>query len=159
MNISKKKKRTTRDTSRSDGQSTRFSLIARAVGQGVAFAALVGALLSLVAALVAYSAGDPDSLVLPLGFGALALSALVCGFDTRRRARTSPLLCGMLSGFALLLMLFFFSCFLPDSLRGTWSPAASWGLRGGVVLFCMLGAVMNANLPRAKRGKRKRSHR
>ena len=158
MNISKKKRSSTSEALRSS-PDTSLPLLARAVGQSVALSVIVGALLSLLAALVAYSNGDPDSLVMPLGLGALALCALVCGFDTRRRAHCSPLLCGLLSGIALLVLLFFFSCFLSDSLVGGWSSGSLWSVRGGVVLFCILGAAMSANAPRAKRGKRKKSHR
>lgn len=132
-------------------------LLARAVLRGVLIALICALVISPIAAIIAYMSADPDSLLLPLGLGTLAVVALVCGLITRRYARLSPLLCGTLGGLALLALWFVLSCLLPDDLRGSFSPAVGWGLRGGVIIFSLLGAAMGANMPKKNRRPKRRA--
>ena len=108
MNISERKRKASIEKSgtRTSEQPSLLTL-ARAVGQGAIIAVITGAILSLLAAIMAYAGSDPDSLIMPLGLGALALSAIACGFGTWHKAHTSPLLCGTLGGLVLLFLLFF----------------------------------------------------
>ena len=127
--------------------------------RGALFTLLALFLLAALAALGAYSMQDPDAWTAPLSLGVLALSPLLGGFMTYRMGRQqggiSPLAGGLLCGGITLVLLFAASLCLPDSLRGQWSPSLAWGLRGTVLAFCMLGAVMAAYAPRKKR-RRKR---
>ncbi|MBR0442760.1 MAG: TIGR04086 family membrane protein [Clostridia bacterium] len=136
-----------------------LSRFARATMHGCIAAVATGAILSLVCALIAYACADPDAVLPPLALGVIALCALAAGLFSWRKARSSPLLCGALSGLSLMLLAFFFSCFLPDTLRGTIPASMSWGLRGGMLVFCVLGAIMAANMPRGNKVKRKRRSR
>lgn len=128
-----------------------FSLL-----RGMLSALVCALLLSLLATAIAYASADPDRLVLPLGLGVLALASVTCGLVTRRASHLSPLLCGFLGGLALLILSFVLSWLLPTALRGGFSPAMTWGLRGGTLAFSLLGASMGANLPKKKRRPRRR---
>ena len=127
--------------------------------KGAVLSLLALFLLAALAALAAYSAPDPDALTTPLSLGVLALAPLLGGFIAyrmgRRRGCPSPVASGLLCGGITLILLFAASLCLPDSLRGQWSPSLAWGLRGTVLAFGVLGAVMAGYAPRKKR-RRKR---
>ena len=156
MNTTAKKRRSIKDNTTSATIQSTPLLFAHATLRGSIAATLCAAILSLVTALISYMNADPDSLLTPLALAVLAISATIAGFVAWRSARTAPLLCGVLCGLILILLFFFFSCFFPDSLRSSWSPGLLWGLRGGVMLFCVLGAIMAANMPTSKRAKHKK---
>lgn len=155
MNTTAKKRRTTREQA-GTAERGALPLLARATLRGILSATISGAALSLASAAVAYASADPDALITPLALGTLGISTVAAGFAAWRSCRTAPLVCGCLCGVSLLLVFFFFSCFLPDTLRGGTSDALSWGLRGGVVAFCILGSLMAANMPKKGRSKRKK---
>lgn len=115
--------------------------------------------LSVCAAAVAYAAPDPDARTMPLSLCVLALSCLFGGWTAFRRGRrtgsTVPILCALLCGILLIVLLFGLSLCLPDGLRGQWPPSIAWGLRGGMLVFCLLGAVMASYAPRKRRKRRK----
>ncbi len=156
MNTTAKKRHTLPDGTAGTPDRGTLSLLARGTLRGIITATLGGAVLSLACTAIAYTNADPDALITPLALGTLAVSAAAGGFATWCSCRTAPLVCGSLCGLSLLLIFFFFSCFLPDALRGGTSDALSWGLRGGVMVFCLLGALMAANMPKKGRGKRKK---
>ena len=126
-------------------------------GALVALIALV--LLTIAAAAIAYANPDPDALTAPLSLCVLALAPMAGGATAfrsgRRRGVRSRLLCGLVTGAILLICLFALSLCLPDSLSGQWPRAVSWGLRAGMLIFCILGAAMAAYAPRKRRKKRR----
>lgn len=139
--------------------STQPNTLARLAGatlRGGAWGLILALVLSLVGALIAYLNADPDALLAPLGLGSLALSFLVAGFFAQRSYKSAPIVCGGLCAIALLIVCWLLSALLPDSTNATLSTTARWGMWGGAVAFCMLGALIAANMPRGKRGKRKK---
>lgn len=75
---------------------------------GIALAST--AALLFVLNIAAYSADDPDKLVSPLGWAALAACALICGFAAAKLAGEEPLKAGLAAGGTLILpytLLFF----------------------------------------------------
>lgn len=156
MNTTAKRHRTVNEQRSGAAGQTMPSLLARATLRGSAAAVVSGAVLSLTATAIAYMNADPDALITPLALAALTVSCVVDGFVSWRSCRAAPLLCGALSGLSLLLISFFFSCFLSDGLRSSMSAGLSWGLRGGILLFCILGSLMAANMPKGKRAKHKK---
>ena len=126
-------------------------------GALVALIALV--LLAIAAAAIAYANPDPDALTTPLSLCVLSLAPITGGAVAyrigRRRGVHSRLLCGFVTGAMLLACLFALSLCLPDSLAGQWPPMLSWGLRAGMLIFCILGAAMAAYAPRKRRKKRR----
>lgn len=125
-------------------------LLGKGFLRGIALSLLTLVALCFAAAGVAYASDDPDALTMPLSLGVLALTALACGFGTAHTVKGSALLCGILSGAGLLFVWFFLSCFLPDSMRGQWGDGMTWGLRGGVMVFGVLGAMLATGMPRRR---------
>lgn len=156
MNTSVKKRQKSAGQTVGTSDSSKFSLLACGALRGIITATLSGMALSLAATAAAYTSANPDLLIMPLALGTLAVSTTAAGFAAWRSCRMAPLACGSLCGLSLLLIFFFFSCFLPDSLCSGMPAALSWGLRGGVMVFCILGALMAANMPKRGRGKRKK---
>ncbi len=133
--------------------------VLRAGLRGALFAIIALVVLAIAAAAAAYGTQDPDSMTTPLSLCVLALAPLAGGWIAyragRRRGCTSRLLCGLLCGAIMLAFLFCLSLCLPDGLRGQWPPSLAWGLRGGILAFCSLGAVMAAYAPRRRRKRRR----
>ena len=129
--------------------------LAKATARGCLFALLATIVLSAITAAVAYATADPDALVVPLSLCVMAISPLIGGLVTYRSCRISPLLCGALSALALLFFYFVLSYLLPDELRGQWPSGLRWGLRGGVLAFSLIGAVMGAYAPKKRKRKRR----
>ena len=127
--------------------------------RGALVALIVLHLLTIAAAAIAYANPDPDALTAPLSLCVLALAPITGGAVAyrigRRRGVRSRLLCGLVTGAILLICLFALSLCLPDSLSGQWPRAVSWGLRAGMLIFCILGAAMAAYAPRKRRKKRR----
>ena len=124
--------------------------LARAVGCGLLATIATGLVLSLIATAVAYASTDPDTMILPLALGTLGLSAMCCGFVTRRVSGLPLLPSGATAGLALLLLSFILSYPFggePDSLP----PTLVWALRGGIVAFALLGAAMGTTVPKRRR--------
>ncbi|MBO5898293.1 MAG: hypothetical protein J6R04_04700, partial [Clostridia bacterium] len=94
------------------------------------------------------------ALITPLACGVSAVCALACGFLTRHRARLSPLLCGALSGAVLVALFWLMGALFPS--EHAWAPPIAWGLRGGMLVFALLGASLGANLPKKKRRPKRR---
>ena len=126
----------------------------RAVGCGLLATIVIGLALSLIATAIAYTSDDPDKLLWPLALGILGLISLICGFVTRRVCRLPLLPSGAAAGLALLLLSFVLS-YPFGNVATNLSTALSWGLRGGMILLCLLGAAMGANLPKKHRKKRR----
>lgn len=156
MNTSVKKRQKSAGQTVGTSDSSKLPPLVQGTLHGAAAATLGGVVLSLASTAVAYTSTDPDRLVIPLALGTIAVSATAAGFVSRLSCKAAPLVCGSLCGLSLLMLCFFFSCFLPDSLRGGMPAALSWGLRGGVMVFCILGAFMAANMPQKGRSKRKK---
>lgn len=134
-------------------------LLLTSLALALAWSMGLGLIASFAATAIALATADPHALLSPLACAVAALCALVCGFLTRHRSRMSPLLCGALSG-ALLVVLFWLLGVLFPADRA-WPTALAWGLRGGMLVFSLLGASLGANLPKKSRHNRnsKRSKR
>ena len=132
------------------------ALLARALTKATLAGICTVVLLSLVCALIALLCDHPDALIRPMALASLALGSLVSGWVSRRTCRLSPMLCGGLGALALVLIGLLVCCFVPADLHGTFSSGLAWAIRGGVVLFCWLGASMGANQPKSKRRPRRR---
>jgi putative membrane protein (TIGR04086 family) len=150
------KKRPTAALGTTSTQPNTLARLAGATLRGGAWGLILALVLSLVGALIAYLNADPDALLVPLALGSLSLSCLVAGFFAQRSYKSAPIVCGGVCAIALLIVCWLIGALLPDSTNATLSTTARWGMRGGAVAFCMLGALMAANLPRGKRGKRKK---
>lgn len=161
--------RSTQSRSRSPKHPTRTQDVAtpshgllpalRAGLRGALLALIILMALSLVAAAIAYGTSDPDALTTPLSLCVLALAPLAGGWIAyrvgRREGCTSRLLCGLFCGAFLLSFLYCLSLCFPDDLRGQWPSTLTWGLRGGILAFCLLGTVMAAYAPRKRKKKRR----
>lgn len=141
------------------GTTTEPNTLARlsaATVRGSAWGVISSLLLSLVAALIAYLNADPDALLWPLALGCLALSCMIAGFFSQRSYKAAPIVCGSVCALVLLIVLWLLGALLPEDVCSSLSSGMRWGMRGGALGFCILGALMAANLPRGKRAKRKR---
>jgi putative membrane protein (TIGR04086 family) len=145
----------THTANRPNENKSAFALWSKATARGCLIALAATAVLSAVAAGIAYATADPDALVMPLALCVLALCPLIGGLVTYRSRRASPLLCGAFTGLGLLFVYFVFSCLLPDALRGAWPSGIRWGLRGGVMAFSLLGAILGSYAPKKRRKKRR----
>lgn len=133
----------------------RWISLGRATGRGLLASLISLLLLCTAGAAAAFSSADPDALVAPISLGVMFLSSLIGGLVTFRSQRHAPLLCGLLCGLCLVLASGFLGLFLPDSLRGGWPAALRWGLRGGMLGFSVLGAVIGSYAPKKKRRKKR----
>ena len=133
----------------------RWLSLGRATGRGLLASLLSLLLLCTAGAAAAFSSADPDALVTPISLGVMFLSALIGGLFAFRSLRRAPFVCGLLCGLCLLLASAFLGLFLPDALGGTWPTALRWGLRGGMLGFSVLGAVMGSYAPKRKRRKKR----
>lgn len=158
QSVRKRKSYTKRPVSQAAGQSSlggSWSSLGRAVGWGILIALISLVVLCTVGAVVAFSTADPDAIVTPLALGAMLLSPLSGGLITYRRHRNSPLLCGLLCGLGLLIVTTLAGFLWRDAQPNTWGSLLRWGLRGGIVAFCILGAVIGSYAPRKRRRRRR----
>ena len=127
--------------------------LARASALGTLSSCLAALVLSLVGAAAVSGGSDPDLTLLPLSIGVTALSTLLGGLVTRRTSHLSPLACGLAHGacFLLLTMALAGLADTDDAMRA----ALRWGLRASALAFSILGALMGANLPKARKRKRR----
>ncbi len=117
---------------------------------------VLGALLSLAAAGIAYSDADPDSVTPLLGLGATLLACLCGGFVAARTTRHSALLCGIGCGATYLLTAFLLSWLLPSGLRGQTPVAFRLATYGGILLSSIVGALCAVNLGTKSKKTRRR---
>ena len=120
----------------------------------LAWSLAFGLLASFAATGIALATPDPNALITPLACGVSAVCALLCGFLTRHRARLSPLLCGAIAGAVLVALFWLMGALFPAD--RAWPAALAWGLRGGMLVFSLLGASLGANLPKKKRRPKRR---
>lgn len=154
MNMQKTKRRRPA-SAEANTQGLVYALLT-AIGKSLLITAIVGIALSLAAAAVAYTAEDPSSLIHPLGLCTLALSAAAMGGCLRRFTKASPLVCTALGGGTLLILTALCRPLLPNITSSPLSPALTWGARGGILLFALLGALLCANAPRRRKKRRKK---
>ncbi len=126
-----------------------FAHLARAL----LFTAGIGALLSVIASLIAYFTPDPDRWVRPLGLGASFLTALLGGMVTARIHKSSALLCGLLHGCACTVLMLL-TALLLKSLASGYTPMVSCLLHTGFFLCSVAGAYLG--LPRVGKSKKRR---
>ena len=113
---------------------------------GLGACAAVAVLSLLVCALIAYKSGDPDALIAPLGFGALALSCLAGGMGVGLRCNHAVLPCALLCGCAFvgagLVLGLFFGADARQAMTLGLGLGASLAIRAGaVILFCAAAAL------------------
>ena len=109
-------------------------------------------MLSLIAALIAYFSADPDSLTLPLGLAASALTALIGGFSAVRIHGHAALLCGLLNGAAMTALMMLVSLFFT-SLSVGHSALISALLHTAFILLSVAGAYIGIS-QKSKKPKR-----
>lgn len=118
----------------------------KAALQMLPIVALIGLLLLLVAAAIAYANADPDALITPLALSALGLTALLGGFLSARRGRRTPAMCGLIMGLLLLLCVYGASLAFGDESRAALtlglSTPLSLALHACVVLLSLIGGVL-----------------
>ena len=145
-------------------QSAKASIAQQGAPGLVAYAALRGALIGLgastllccLAAAALLSTADPVALITPVALGACSLSALLCGWICQKSARMAPLVCGAAGGALFVLLIAAFGLCLPDNLQSSWPSALAWGLRGGILVFSILGAVLADSAPRKRKKPRRK---
>ncbi len=133
-----------------------WSTLGRALLCGVGFAAAACILLSALAAAAACLSTDPNALIAPLSLGVLGLSSLLGGYVSYRCARTSAALCGFATGAVLVVLFFLLSYLVPRATNTAWPAAVRWGLRGGVLLFSLLGSTLASYTPRRRSPRRRK---
>ena len=113
---------------------------------GLGMCAAVALLLLLACALIAYKSNDPDALIAPLGFGALAISCLAGGLGVGLRCHSAVLPCALLCGCIFvgmgLVLGLFFGAEARQAMTLGLGLGASLGIRAGaVILFCAAAAL------------------
>lgn len=107
---------------------------------------IIGAILLVITAFIAYSASDPDAIIDPLSVSVLMLSAVLGGFVASRRCGHAAVVCGAVSGVLFCIALFIVSlCFgeeTCETLAPRISQLASLCLKLAVVALEVLGAVI-----------------
>ncbi len=126
-----------------------FAHLARAL----LFTAGIGALLCVVASLIAYFTTDPDRWIRPLGLCASYLTALLGGAAATRIHKRSALLCGLLLGCACTVLMLL-PALLLKPLSSGYSPMVSCLLHTGFFLCSVAGAYLG--LPRVEKSKKRR---
>ena len=115
--------------------------------------ALIGALLLLLCALIAYFTPDPAHWAKPLGWSAAAITAFLGGWIALRIHGKSALLCGLGNGALMLLLGWLLSACIEDTFAlPLWQALL---FRGIFLLLSMAGAYLG----RASGEPKKRSHR
>ena len=103
--------------------------------------AISGILLISAATAAAYANPDPLSLAPPLSLAATLISAFLGGFAAQKKAKESPLVCGLVFG-GLAALVSMFLCFIlkntPSSNYAFWQSAL---LHGAMVIFSLFGAL------------------
>ena len=122
------------------------------IGKSLLISVCAGLMLSLIAALIAYFSADPDSLTLPLGLAASALTALIGGFSAVRIHGHAALLCGLLSGSAMTALMMLISLFFTSFSIGH-SALISALLHTVFILLSVAGAYIGIN-QKSKKPKR-----
>ena len=111
------------------------------IGKSLLISVCGGVILSLIASLIAYFSADPDSLTLPLGLVASALTALIGGFSAVRIHGHAALLCGLLNGAAMTALMMLVSLFFT-SLSAGHSALISALLHTAFILLSVAGAYI-----------------
>lgn len=136
----------------------RFTTVLMAALFALPVTMIIGLVLLLVVAVVAYNQPDPDSLTTPLSLGVLGLTSVLGGLVAARRGGSRGLLCGFLSGLLFTLLILSLSLFFGDEARSqlalSCSPLLTWGLHIGVVFLEILGAAIGSH----HRGKQPHGH-
>lgn len=120
----------------------------------LAWSLALGLVASLGATAIALASPDPSALLTPLALAATALCALLCGFLTSHRAHLSSLLCGVLAGGAHVALFWLMGALFPTD--HAWASPVAWGLRGGMLVFAVLGAALGSSLPKRRRRTKRR---
>ncbi len=103
----------------------------------------VGAGMILLSSLIAYFLPDPLSMILPLSYLAMALTALIGGFVAGKVHGGAPLIVGLLNGLLLTALVLIVSLFFRSMSNGytAWFSAL---LHAAVLLLSFLGALVGA---------------
>lgn len=141
---------------RDDPEQPLLPLVAKALIRTLPFTLAAGLVLSFAAAAFANSRPDPDAVLLPLALCITSLISLLGGLLTFRAARRASLVCGLTFGASLVLLFCAISFLLPHRAALSLSGGIRWAMRGGMIAFSVLGALLASYAPRKKRKKRKR---
>lgn len=114
-----------------------------------------GLILISIAAAIAYSNSDPDTLIAPLSLAALFPAAFAGGFTTVKRTGGAPLLCGVLCGGIITVFSIVASLILRSAISSGYELWQASILHGATVLFSVLGSFAG----NAKRKVDPRKHR
>ncbi|MBQ8005984.1 MAG: TIGR04086 family membrane protein [Clostridia bacterium] len=140
-----------------DGVSEGFTFTSAlaAAGKGLAFMSGAAVILMLAGAAIAYSAGNPTALTMPISLVCLLLSFFIGGIAAARSAKNARLLSGTLfNAFALLILLL---VRLIASGKGASSIESSGAYLTGAVAASALGSFVALFAPAQRRGKRKKN--
>ena len=129
------------------------SLFFRHLGKSVLITFAAGALLLLLASLVAYFYKDPDALIAPLALMASALTALIGGFAAVRIHGHAALFCGLCNGCASMALMILASLFLKAYASG-YSPGIALLFHLLFLLLSVAGAYLGLQRARPKSKKR-----
>ncbi len=140
---------------REDGEAPLLLYLARALVRILPLTLAVGLVLSLAAAVFAYSRPDPESMILPLALCITLLLSLLGGWLTFRTCRRACLLCGLAFGASLVLLFCIIAYLLPYDTKNVWPAGIRWALRGGMIAFSVFGALMGSYAPHKKRKKKR----
>jgi putative membrane protein (TIGR04086 family) len=101
----------------------------------------IGMGMILLSSLVAYFMPDPLSMILPLSYLAMALTALIGGFVAGRLHGVAPLIVGLINGMLLTALVLVVSLFFRSASNGytAWFSAL---LHAAVLLLSFLGAFV-----------------
>ena len=143
-----------RSTHSPDSQGTLFSpetfrafLLTLAIGAGCI----------LLLSLAAYFFPDPGSIILPLGYLAVALTSFFGGVVAKKRTGGAPALCGLINGMLLMGVMILFSFFCRSESHG-YSALISSLLHAAVLILSVLGALAGAPKPKSATRNRRKYH-
>ena len=117
----------------------------------------IGAGSILIFSLAAYFYPDPNRIIHPLAYVAVALTAFLGGVVAKKRTGGAPALCGLINGMLLMgvmILLSFF--FLSES--SSYSALISTLLHAAVLILSVLGALAGSPKPKSAMRSRRRKY-
>jgi len=115
----------------------------------------IGAGSILILSLAAYFYPDPDRIIHPLAYVAVALTAFLGGVIAKKRTGGAPALCGLINGMLLMGVMILLSFFFLSESSG-YSALISTLLHAAVLILSVLGAIVGAQKPKAPTSRRRR---
>jgi len=115
----------------------------------------IGAGSILLLSLAAYFYPDPDRIIHPLAYFAVALTSFLGGVVAKKRTGGAPALCGLINGMLLMGLMILLSFFFLSESSG-YSALMSTLLHAAILILSVLGAVAGSKKKKTPTARRKR---